>query len=341
MKKKYGKKIDLARLKPNVIHNLKEHLKAQLEIIDFLTKNHSPILQKSCYICGSGEFDEITAIHGFGYVRCRECGHLFTTKRFSGEAIQDFYKRNKYYAETTYANKESCFYRRENVAKPKVEFLERYTSSKNGDKKWIDVGAGIGDLVSVAKEKGWDAVGLELSNSSVKFSKEIFGLNLVQKPFEKYTEEHPDLVSKVDVVSFIGVLEHTINPLELLRLAHDLLKINGHIMIQVPNADSLSSMIQSIFTENVFRHMSPVEHIMLFSQKSLIKALEINNFEPLAMWFHGMDVYELLNNLSMLNKKVDNSLLYKTFFSNMNELQYVFDKKELSDRIICVAKVIK
>lgn len=338
MEKRYGKKIDLAKLKPNVIHNLKEHLNAQMEMIAFLAKNHTPVLQKSCYICGSDKFTEIATIHGFTYIKCKEDGHIFTTKRFSEEAIQDFYRANEYYSKTTYANKESCFYRREHVARPKVEFLEQYIVGRG---KWIDVGAGIGDLVSVAREKGWNAIGLELSDSSVKFSKEIFGLDLIQKPLEKYVEENPDLIGKGDVMSFIGVIEHTVNPLELLGIAHNLLKTNGHIMVQVPNADSLTSMIQSIFTENVFRHMNPVEHIMLFSQKSLIKALEITGFKPIAMWFHGMDVYELLNNLSMLNEKVDNSLFYKTIFSNMNELQYVFDKKELSDRIICIAKVIK
>jgi 2-polyprenyl-3-methyl-5-hydroxy-6-metoxy-1,4-benzoquinol methylase len=169
--------------------------------------------------------------------------------------------------------------------------------------KWIDVGAGIGDLVSVAREKGWDAVGLELSNNSVKFSKEIFGLDLIQTSLENYIRENPDLVGKIDVISFIGVLEHTPNPLELLRMAHNLFKKDGYIVVQVPNADSFTSMIQSIFTENVFRHMNSVEHIMLFPQKSLIKALEITDFEPITMWFYGMDVYELLNNLPMLNEK--------------------------------------
>lgn len=338
MEKRYGKNINLAKLKPNVIHNLKEHLKAQLKMIEFLSKNHVSLSQKSCYVCGSEVVTPVATIHGFVYVKCNNCELFFTTKRFSEEAIQDFYKKNEYYSQTTYANKESCFYRRENVARPKVEFLEQYVAGRG---KWIDVGAGIGDLVSVAKEKGWEATGLELSDSSIKFSKQIFGLNLIQKPLEKYAKENPDLSGQVDVISFIGVIEHTVNPLELLRIAHNLLKTNGHIMLQVPNADSLTSMLQSIFPENVFRHMNPLEHIMLFSQKSLIKALKITGFEPKAIWFHGMDIYELLNNLSLLNEKVDDSPFYKTIFAHMNELQYVFDKEELSDRIICVAKVIK
>jgi hypothetical protein len=105
MEKRYGKKIDLAKLKPNIIHNLKKHLRGQLKMIKFLAKNRTPILQKSCYICGSDKFSKKAVIHGFTYVECKECGHLFTTKRFSEEAIRDFYKTNKYHSKITYANK--------------------------------------------------------------------------------------------------------------------------------------------------------------------------------------------------------------------------------------------
>lgn len=342
MKKIYGKDIDLAKLKPGVIVNLEKHLGEILRIVKYLRKNHRPVSQKKCYVCGSKKFSPYAKIHGFLYVRCARDGHLFTTRRFTERAIQNFYKTNNYYSKTTYADKKSCFYRRDNVAKPKVEFLEKFITPQKGKKIWIDVGAGIGDLVSVAEKKGWEAIGLELSDNSVKFGKKIFGANLVQKNLDQYIKENPNVRGRVDVMSFIGLLEHTINPLGLLRLTNKLLKKNGYVMIQVPSADSFSCMIQSVFPKNVFRQMSPIEHVMLFSQESLIGALKSAGFKPVALWFHGMDVYELLNNLVMSRKNISaDSPFYKTIFKHMNELQYVFDRHELSDRIICVAKAVK
>lgn len=335
MQKIYGKNIDLTKLKPNVLRNLKKHLAAQLKMINYLSKHYQPIKQNRCYICNSKNTTLVNKIHGFTYVKCANCGHNYTTKRFTDTAIKEFYKNNKYYSKTTYANKESCYYRRDAVAKPKVEFTERFAKKKG---LWLDVGAGIGDLVSIASKHGWKATGIELSTSSIAFGKQIFNANLEQKSLEQYMEAYPKITGKLKVVSMIGLLEHVTNPMALLNKAWKLLDKDGLIMVQVPSADSLTCMIQTLYPQNVFRHMNPVEHIMLFSRKSLITALEKIGFEPLALWFHGMDFYELLNNMVMNDKRVGDSNFYKCIYANMNELQFTLDKKELSDRIICVAK---
>jgi 2-polyprenyl-3-methyl-5-hydroxy-6-metoxy-1,4-benzoquinol methylase len=221
------------------------------------------------------------------------------------------------------------------VAKPKVEYAERYAK---GVGKWVDVGSGIGDLVSVLIEKGWDAIGLEISETSVAFAEEVFGISLLSQPFEAYCKENYAHSSTYDVVSFMGVLEHIINPMEFLNLASNLLRPYGIVMIQGPNADSISSLVQTTFPEHVFRHMSPVEHIMLFTEKSLLTALELTKFKPLAIWFHGLDIYELLCNLIFLNNNVQNSELLNVFLKNINELQMVFDKQGQSDLMICIAE---
>lgn len=169
----------------------------------------------------------------------------------------------------------------------------------------------------------------------------MFQVSLVPQTFEEYCSAHPEMMGIVDVVSFIGLIEDVVNPMQHLALAHRMLKQGGTIMIQVPNAISVASMVQAVFPENVFRHMSPVEHIMVFAKQSLITAVELAGFKPLALWFHGLDIYELLNNVILVNNRVQDSELYRTIHENMNELQLVFDRQELSDRIICVARVLK
>ncbi len=334
---RYGKEIDLAKLKAKTLSSLEGHLSKIQSMIASLKEKYTPINQDECYICESSERTSFSNIYGFEYVKCLHCNHLYTTIRYTEEAIQNFYKSNKYYSQITYANKETCHYRKENVAKPKVQFAEQFVRKQN-KKTWLDVGSGIGDLVSVLKENGWDATGLELSETSIAFSKETFNVSLVRSTFGEYLKANHDKV--FDVISFIGVLEHVPNPLELLQMAHSSLTGKGIIMLQVPNAFSLTSHLQSLFYNNVFRHMSPLEHIMLFSKDSLCKALETTGFKPLSFWWHGMDIYELLNNLTLINPKVQNSIFSQNIIDNMNELQFVLDRKELSDRIICVAKKV-
>ena len=68
--------------------------------------------------------------------------------------------------------------------------------------------------------------------------------------------------------------------------------------------------------------------------------MRLSNLEPLGMWFHGMDFYELLNHMTLMNSQISASEFYATLYDHMNELQYVLDQKELSDRIICVGRAV-
>jgi len=170
---RYGKPIDVKRLKKPVLTGLRDHLKKVIVMIEDLHNNETRIEQPHCFICGSTDRSPFASIHGFDYVQCSVCQHVYTSTRYTEEALKRFYNRNKYYSEITYANKETCFYRREHVARPKVEFAEQYASSKKG--LWIDVGSGIGDVPSVVAESGWKSVGLELSENSVQFAKVVRG----------------------------------------------------------------------------------------------------------------------------------------------------------------------
>jgi len=340
MELKYGKEVDLGRLKKTVLSDLTNHRSKIQAIIEFLRDSKKPVEQTICYICKSpaSESDPLAQIYGFSYIKCRSCGHVYTTSRYSDEDIQEFYKTNRYWSESTYANKETSLYRREHVNRPKFDYILKFAGPKPGT--WIDVGAGIGDLISVAIQEGWKGVGLELSDTSVKFSKEFFNVDLEKRTFEDYCRLHAAEAGTVDVVSCMGLLEHTFDPLGILWHAKTMLKKGGLVAIQVPNGDAATSMLQALFPENVFRHMSPCEHFMLFTKQSLTKACALTGFEPLGMWFHGMDIYELLNHITLLNPKTQDSAFYKMMYENMNELQYVLDRKELSDRIICVARSI-
>ena len=332
----HGKPIDIAQFKKPVLSDIGGHLNKIRSIVDYLAKNEESIDQTVCYICGSTRREALTQIHGFAYVTCSGCGHVYTTRRYTDEAIRRFYETNAYWAQVTYANKETCHYRRDNVALPKVEFAEKYAGA--GEGLWLDIGSGIGDMVSVARERGWDATGLELSETSVAFAKEIFGVDLVRKTMAEYMADNAGLAGTFAVVSMIGVLEHVVDPVGLMSQAHRLLNPGGMVMIQVPNARSLATMVQEVFPQQVFRHMSPIEHIMVFSESSLNVAMDRTGFEPLAYWYHGLDFYELVTNLVLANANVQDSRLYGALMENLNELQQVIDNRELSDRIIVCAR---
>jgi 2-polyprenyl-3-methyl-5-hydroxy-6-metoxy-1,4-benzoquinol methylase len=338
MQRFHGKPIDVQRFKRPVLDDLRGHVRKVKEIAEHLAEHETPIAQSTCYICESAESVPFAEVFGFRYVRCSGCSHVFATQRYSGEALARLYREQAYYSEITYANKETCFYRRDQVAKPKFEFAQQFLADREG--VWLDVGAGIGDLVSVARQEGWDARGLEISEVSVRFAREVFDIELENLPIETFCARNPGLAGQIEVVSLLGVLEHVVEPLEMLDLAWRLLRDDGCLLVQVPNVDSLSSMVQEVWPENVSRHLVPYSHIMLFSERSLLRALEASGFEPLAIWHLGLDVYELVNNLVLANKRVRDSRLYEALIGALNPLQQVIDERQQSDGLICIARKV-
>ena len=69
----------------------------------------------------------------------------------------------------------------------------------------LDVGAGSGHFVYACKQLGIRADGIELSNSGRQFSKNVFGVELMDADFYSQWEQFSDY----EVISFWGVIEHT------------------------------------------------------------------------------------------------------------------------------------
>ena len=61
-------------------------------------------------------------------------------------------------------------------------------------------------------------------------------------------------------------------------------------------------------------------------------------FEPLGAWYYGMDVYELINSLSLNSFEFRHSDVRKMLMELENDLQAAVDARRMSDEIMMVAK---
>ena len=69
------------------------------------------------------------------------------------------------------------------------------------------------------------------------------------------------------------------------------------------NLNSLSSHIQTDLKYNIIRHLDPLGHIHVFSEKSMCKMLLDNDLTPKFAWYFGMDGYEtIVQTNTALNK---------------------------------------
>jgi len=96
-----------------------------------------------------------------------------------------------------------------------------------------DVGCGAGAAVHMAKQLGWDAVGIELDSDAVLAASRT-GIFVQQGGYELLKEQR----STYDCLLCSHVLEHVHDPLDMLATLRDALKPGGVLFLSLPNANS-------------------------------------------------------------------------------------------------------
>ncbi len=141
--------------------------------------------------------------------------------------------------------------RRLNQASEQLDLIKPHVTTG----KLYDVGAAAGFVMHVAKSKGWEVYGNELSMQAVSWAKQHYGLDI----FHGFLEDDPVAVDgHFDLIVFWNTLEHVRNPIEEISQATDMLTPNGHIHIEVPIKNS-SDLV----------HFSPAGHMTEFEHKAL------------------------------------------------------------------------
>ncbi|MGS2738862.1 class I SAM-dependent methyltransferase [Sinomicrobium sp. M5D2P17] len=147
----------------------------------------------------------------------------------------------------------------------------KYILSENpGKGNLLDIGAGTGDFLNVAKNDGWKVEGIEPNASARKRSAEK-GIPLRELSDASFAEEN---TSGYDVVTMWHVLEHIPDLETQLTQLKKLLKDNGTLFIAVPNFRSFDAAYYGEFwaAYDVPRHLwhfSSEAMTLLFAEKGM------------------------------------------------------------------------
>lgn len=323
-----GKKTNLLALKRDVISDLKakiEYYRASRRKLYAGETEYVP----NCPVTGTPTSDAspVAKIYGANYVQNPTVGHVYVSHRPSESAIHDFYLNDVTYA-ATYTNRESAESRLAAIAVPWLDWAVKAYEKQYGRKprSVLDVGSGAGHFVEACRRTGITARGVELSEPSRKFAKDIWGLELDGRNFLETSDDYVGY----DIVTFWGLLEHTPNPAIILQKTLEIVSRSdaGMVISKVPRWQSLSTAAQQQSPETVIRHIDPMGHIMLFSDASAAELYVLNGFAPTAAWYYGMDVYETL--MQAANISGD----YTTFRRSAEfqiEVQQLVDEARFSD----------
>lgn len=198
------------------------------------------------------------------WLRCDQCGHIYTSGYFTKAALELVFS-------DAHANQTPGV----NVEQDRFTWADVVASvssiRKSYEGRWLDVGFGSGNLLLTAMEFGYEALGIDLRESSVN-SLRTFGLQVSCSDLLDLEVDSP-----VDVISMADVLEHMPFPKPALQRAHEILGPNGTLFLSMPNIDAPLWKILDLNSQNPY--WGELEHYHNFGRVRLIKLLEEHGFK--------------------------------------------------------------
>lgn len=134
-----------------------------------------------------------------------------------------------------------------------------------GHGKLLDVGAATGYFMGLARQRGWQASGVEISDYAASAGR-VKGLDV-----RTGTLASVGLApGYFDVITLWDVIEHMPNPRAEVEIAARLLRRDGLIAINTPD---ISSLLAKVLGKR-WHLMVPPEHLVYFNKQSLCQLLE-------------------------------------------------------------------
>ena len=215
---------------------------------------------------------------------CQGCGLVQQTVLPSDEDLKIYYSHNyRRDYKKTYHPKPKYVSRAGTTAVHRLRFLAKYLGESDG-RRLVDIGAGGGEFVYLARRAGYDASGIEPNEGYSEFAVREYGVNIETAGIEDLAE------SSADLITLFHVFEHLAHPLDAMERIAGALKSGGHLLVEVPNLLQKDASPHNIFFK---------AHLFYYSRFTLIAAA--------SRWFEPVHVDDT-GNLMILFRKRETAL---------------------------------
>ena len=242
----------------------------------------------ACNLCGSQQFSElypsrlpeveahdiqkIFACTSSAYgecgpiVRCNGCGLIYQNPQPDPTCLLEAYEEVE---DTRYEDEREG---RLHTFRRALQELEAHVAAG----RLLDIGAHIGVAVEVARERGWDAMGVEPSRWATAVGN-ARGLPIVNGTIENL----PQTLPLFDAVTIWDVIEHLPDPLGELRRIRPLMRPDGVIAISTMD---VQAPVARLLGRNWPWYMQM--HLYYFSQQTLSQLVEKAGYEVIEIRRH-------------------------------------------------------
>jgi 2-polyprenyl-3-methyl-5-hydroxy-6-metoxy-1,4-benzoquinol methylase len=234
----------------------------------------------SCVACGSTEFqvrfsttDRLyrTTDQPFTIVECGQCGLLRLEPQPEPSDFDRYYPANYWFdsRQNTVAGLEQLY--RQLVLRDHLRFVAHALRQDRESGPVLDVGCGGGLFLGMLRQRGFHVVGLDISSEAARMAWKQQSVPAVAGDLAA----SPIAPGCCAAVTMFHVLEHVPEPQHYLEDAHKLLRPNGRLIVQVPNA----ACWQFVLLGRAWNGVDAPRHLHLFRAADLEKMLERAGFE--------------------------------------------------------------
>src|SRR5450756_1559034 len=165
-------------------------------------------------------------------------------------------------------------------------YLARRLTSKFGSGRVLEVGFGDGSFLEKMAALGWEADGIETSDTAIEMAREKTSINAWKGDMTDSDLEE----SSYDLVIMRHVLEHMDNPDRAFARTYEILCPNGAVFIAVPNIESIEAKIAG----DKWFHLDPAYHKTHYSPQTIKNALRIAGFRDIKINHFSIDYRQTL-----------------------------------------------
>ncbi|OGH77835.1 MAG: hypothetical protein A3C10_03420 [Candidatus Magasanikbacteria bacterium RIFCSPHIGHO2_02_FULL_48_18] len=234
-----------------------------------------------CPICKGEDTSFFCKKNGFTVYQCIECFLLFVWPLpFSTESVyhKDYFLKDKTKTDFGYADYDQDKEPMRQIFLETLQMIEECGC----EKKLFDVGAATGFFLDIAKERGWETSGVDISNYASECARKkghavSSGTLSSTRPEGKY-----------GAVTMFDVLEHMTDPLADLTIVNSIVQDKGLLVINTVNCQSLWARLLG----KRWNMIIPPEHLFYFSKQSLNMLLK-------KVGFQIVDIKKIKKNFSL------------------------------------------
>ena len=239
-----------------------------------------------CALCRGVEY---RVLHDLGWrrvLRCSGCG-LVRADPLPSLAEKEAVETQGYTDDTAFPEMRDFFanchrgFVDDPVIREMRRHLQRLETALGGPGTLLDVGAGTGIFMYLARERGWRPDGVDICPLTADKAAQEFGVHITVGPFE---EQHFG-GRRFDAATMLDVLEHVVDPLATLQRVHALLRPGAALAIAVPNQRCLLTLAVGAYARaggpkarDLLGRLYVPPHLHYFTPRTLRRMVEAAGF---------------------------------------------------------------